>query len=308
MLLHYNICRVPCRPVLGGRLPPKNQLLPPKIFTGFIFIHPEPPTPRLLPPPKVLQLPPPPKKVKSCRKPWYVPIKTVSGKSKIWKYLEVVCKQDLLPWSLTVWMGIETSNPWKEGAQTSWKMMFPYLQLLKRVLDANKRVQEAACSAFATLEEEACTELVPYLGFILETLVYAFGKYQVSRENMLEYMSKYFINTSLCADCCKRGFLLGLTVLSTCLATVAKEVCQKPRNEIGLLLGPAACLGGRSCNEMLPIVMSWSRAHIDVDHFHESLIAMGRDFNPVGYGATYDNQLHSTVQPKTGDSNNLWGI
>ncbi len=53
------------------------------------------------------------------------------------------------------------------------------MQLLKRILDANKRVQEAACSAFATLEEEACTELVPYLGFILETLVYAFGKYQV---------------------------------------------------------------------------------------------------------------------------------
>ena len=47
------------------------------------------------------------------------------------------------------------------------------------MLDSNKRVQEAACSAFATLEEEACTELVPYLGFILETLVFAFGKYQV---------------------------------------------------------------------------------------------------------------------------------
>lgn len=55
-----------------------------------------------------------------------------------------------------------------------------WLQLLKRVLDGNKRVQEAACSAFATLEEEACTELVPYLGFILETLVFAFSKYQVS--------------------------------------------------------------------------------------------------------------------------------
>lgn len=51
-------------------------------------------------------------------------------------------------------------------------------ELLKRILDANKRVQEAACSAFATLEEEACTELVPYLGFILETLVFAFSKYQ----------------------------------------------------------------------------------------------------------------------------------
>uniref|UniRef100_A0A669R244 Transportin-1 n=1 Tax=Phasianus colchicus TaxID=9054 RepID=A0A669R244_PHACC len=51
-------------------------------------------------------------------------------------------------------------------------------ELLKRILDSNKRVQEAACSAFATLEEEACTELVPYLSFILDTLVFAFGKYQ----------------------------------------------------------------------------------------------------------------------------------
>ncbi|RWS31760.1 transportin-1-like isoform X2 [Leptotrombidium deliense] len=51
-------------------------------------------------------------------------------------------------------------------------------ELLKRILDANKRVQEAACSAFATLEEEACTELVPYLAYILETLVFAFSKYQ----------------------------------------------------------------------------------------------------------------------------------
>jgi hypothetical protein len=51
-------------------------------------------------------------------------------------------------------------------------------ELLKRILDANKRVQEAACSAFATLEEEACHELVPYLGFILETLTFAFTKYQ----------------------------------------------------------------------------------------------------------------------------------
>ena len=49
---------------------------------------------------------------------------------------------------------------------------------MKRVLDPNKKVQEAACSAFATLEEEACTELVPYISFILETLVFAFTKYQ----------------------------------------------------------------------------------------------------------------------------------
>jgi len=44
-------------------------------------------------------------------------------------------------------------------------------ELLKRVLDSNKRVQEAACSAFATLEEEACTELVPYLGMNNQCLI-----------------------------------------------------------------------------------------------------------------------------------------
>jgi transportin-1 len=51
-------------------------------------------------------------------------------------------------------------------------------ELLKKILDSNKRVQEAACSAFATLEEEAATELVPYLPQILETFVVAFKKYQ----------------------------------------------------------------------------------------------------------------------------------
>ncbi|KAK0525033.1 hypothetical protein OC834_004616 [Tilletia horrida] len=55
--------------------------------------------------------------------------------------------------------------------------------LLGMVLDGNKRVQEAGCSAFATLEEEAGTELTPVLGPILNTLVRAFEKYQ--RKNLL---------------------------------------------------------------------------------------------------------------------------
>ncbi len=50
--------------------------------------------------------------------------------------------------------------------------------LLKRVLDHNKKVHEAACSAFATLEEDAETKLVPYLGPILQNLMFAYGKYQ----------------------------------------------------------------------------------------------------------------------------------
>uniref|UniRef100_M4F875 Transportin-1 n=1 Tax=Brassica campestris TaxID=3711 RepID=M4F875_BRACM len=50
--------------------------------------------------------------------------------------------------------------------------------LLRRLLDSNKRVQEAACSAFATVEEDAAEELVPHLGVILQHLMCAFGKYQ----------------------------------------------------------------------------------------------------------------------------------
>lgn len=51
------------------------------------------------------------------------------------------------------------------------------------VLDNNKRVQEAGCSAFATLEEDAGPELTPYLDPVLRNLVVAFDKYQ--HKNML---------------------------------------------------------------------------------------------------------------------------
>lgn len=50
--------------------------------------------------------------------------------------------------------------------------------LLQRILDNNKRVQEAACSSFSLLEEEAGADLVPYLQPILTTLCSAFAKYQ----------------------------------------------------------------------------------------------------------------------------------
>ncbi|KAF9563008.1 transportin-PC [Agrocybe pediades] len=55
--------------------------------------------------------------------------------------------------------------------------------LLRMVLDNNKRVQEAGCSAFATLEEDAGPELAPYLEPVLRNLVLAFDKYQ--HKNML---------------------------------------------------------------------------------------------------------------------------
>ncbi|KAL3514972.1 hypothetical protein ACH5RR_021874 [Cinchona calisaya] len=50
--------------------------------------------------------------------------------------------------------------------------------LLRRILDDNKRVQEAACSAFATVEEEAAEKLAPLLDIIMQHLMCALGKYQ----------------------------------------------------------------------------------------------------------------------------------
>jgi transportin-1 len=51
------------------------------------------------------------------------------------------------------------------------------------ILDNNKRVQEAGCSAFATFEEEAGHNLNPFLEPVLQNLVLAFDKYQ--QKNLL---------------------------------------------------------------------------------------------------------------------------
>ncbi|KAI9028953.1 armadillo-type protein [Phycomyces nitens] len=67
----------------------------------------------------------------------------------------------------------------KQNADVHKHLFEPLVQLLlQRILDDNKRVQEAACSAFSLLEEEATTDLVPYLHPILVTLSTAFMKYQ----------------------------------------------------------------------------------------------------------------------------------
>ncbi|KAJ2860345.1 hypothetical protein GGI22_002737 [Coemansia erecta] len=55
--------------------------------------------------------------------------------------------------------------------------------LLETMMDNNKRVQEAACSAFATIEEDAGLYMVAYIQPILETLVRAFSLYQ--RKNLI---------------------------------------------------------------------------------------------------------------------------
>ncbi|KLO11081.1 ARM repeat-containing protein [Schizopora paradoxa] len=89
--------------------------------------------------------------------------------------------------SITCWtLGRYASWCTQPNASAEHKMQFfvPTLEgLLRMVLDNNKRVQEAGCSAFATLEEEAGAELAPYLEPVLKNLVFAFEKYQ--HKNML---------------------------------------------------------------------------------------------------------------------------
>ncbi|KAI7044503.1 ARM repeat-containing protein, partial [Hortaea werneckii] len=50
--------------------------------------------------------------------------------------------------------------------------------ILQRMLDGNKKVQESAASAFATLEEAANKELVPYAKIIIQQFVRCFGRYK----------------------------------------------------------------------------------------------------------------------------------
>lgn len=58
--------------------------------------------------------------------------------------------------------------------------------LLRRILDNNKRVQEASCSAMATLEEQAgaAGELACRAETILQHLMVAFNHYQVRKRCM----------------------------------------------------------------------------------------------------------------------------
>jgi len=97
------------------------------------------------------------------------------------------CLQDVKPLvrSITCWtLGRYTS--WVVEQENPQQYLEPLMtELLQRVLDTNKKVQDAACSAFATLEEEAQDALVPYLHPIVQNLMFAFSKYQAKNLNIL---------------------------------------------------------------------------------------------------------------------------
>lgn len=88
--------------------------------------------------------------------------------------------------SITCWT-LGRYSAWCVGNGSPEHMQQYFVQtlegLLAMVLDNNKRVQEAGCSAFATLEEEVGAALAPYLGPVLQTLVTAFDRYH--QKNML---------------------------------------------------------------------------------------------------------------------------
>lgn len=78
---------------------------------------------------------------------------------------------------------------WTLGRYSSWaaqlepegKQQFlePIMDgILKRMLDGNKRVQEAAASSFANLEEKATTALKQYSGVIVRQFVQCFARYK----------------------------------------------------------------------------------------------------------------------------------
>lgn len=100
---------------------------------------------------------------------------------------------DLIPFLVTLlsdkYAVVRQITCWCLGRYSSWashldpagKQQFfePMMDgILQRMLDNNKKVQEAAASAFANLEEQATTELTPYCQVIAQQFVRCFAKYK----------------------------------------------------------------------------------------------------------------------------------
>lgn len=81
---------------------------------------------------------------------------------------------------ITCW-ALSRFAAWASHLDAAGKQQFfePMMEgILYRMLDKNKKVQESAASAFATLEESANSELTPYTGVIVRQFVQCFGGYK----------------------------------------------------------------------------------------------------------------------------------
>ncbi|KAJ4373183.1 hypothetical protein N0V83_003475 [Neocucurbitaria cava] len=82
--------------------------------------------------------------------------------------------------TITCWT-LGRYSGWAAHLDTAGKRQFfePVMDgILKKMLDPNKKVQEAAASAFANLEEKANTELTGYCGAIVHQFVQCFAMYK----------------------------------------------------------------------------------------------------------------------------------
>jgi transportin-1 len=92
--------------------------------------------------------------------------------------LQMCSAQKPLLRSISCWT-VSRYSSWICHHENAGQFLAPALtQLLTHMLDKNKRVQEASCSAFATLEEEARQKLVSFLPDILGKLIQAYKVYQ----------------------------------------------------------------------------------------------------------------------------------
>jgi len=166
---------------------------------------------------------------------------------------------------------------WTVGRYSKWvitdpngKQLFfrPMIDgLLNRMLDNNKRVQEAAASAFAVVEESAQMELVPYIEVIVQQFVKALGKYK--HKNMY--------------------------ILYDCIQTLAEHVGHyMARKDVVDILMP-------------PLMERWKRIKndsLELLPLHECLSfiaqAMAESFEPYSTVVFYRciNILHSSLHQK----------
>ncbi|GMS84334.1 hypothetical protein PENTCL1PPCAC_6509 [Pristionchus entomophagus] len=127
-------------------------------------------------------------------------------------------------------------------------------ELLARILDGNKRVQEAACSAFATFEEEANVQLVPFLPDIIGTLVTAFGYYQ-ARNLLILYDAVGTLADSVGSHLAKDEYM---TALMAPLITKLQILPDEDRELFPLLecISSVATALGESFVPFCPIVFT----------------------------------------------------
>lgn len=87
---------------------------------------------------------------------------------------------------ITCW-SLSRFAEWAANLDTSGKRAFEPMMdgILQRMLDKNKKVQEAAASAFASLQESAGDQLEPYVQVVLQQFVRCFDRYKDKNMHML---------------------------------------------------------------------------------------------------------------------------